>query len=508
MGYLMGIDVGSTNYKVIACDYDGNFLSVSTRPGNTVYKENGWAELDPQKMWENIAACIKDVSDALSEDKCVGIGVAANGEDVLLDEAGYPVHPTIRWFDTRTDKIAEEWGRFGVDKVYDITGINPNPVAGITKLQWIMKNRPEVMKKAKYYIQIQGFISYKLTGTAKTSWTNACRTMAFDLRKRQWSEEIIEASGLPREIFVDPIRPGELVGCTTKKIKDITGLPEGTPVYAGGIDYACGTFATGIIKSGQMLDSTGTSEQIVAIVDEPKNDPEFIGKNFTSVSYVVDDKYYIMGMIVSSGGIFEWFKKEFKCASFEELIEEAEKQPIGSNGCMLMPYFSGRYSLGSDPCARGAFLGVTRASKRGDFVRAILEGLCFEMHSIIIEIEKMSGKNIDSIYAIGGATKSDFWLQMKADVTGIPVKSKQVPEAAALGAAMLAGLGAGIYKNSEDAVSKVAFPEKIYSPDAEKHIRYMQLYESLNSKMYPALIEFNKKVTEIQTKFLSLRRNL
>ena len=250
-----------------------------------------------------------------------------------------------------------------------------------------------------------------------------------------------------------------------------------------------------------MLDSTGTSEQLVAIVDNPPTDPEFIDKNFTSVSYVVDDKYYIMGMIVSSGGIFEWFKKEFRCESFEELIDEAEKQPIGANGCMMMPYFSGRFSLGNDPYARGAFLGVTRATKRGDFVRAIIEGLCFEMYSIIKEIEKISGKDIDSIYAIGGATKSDFWLQTKADVTGISVKSKNVPEAAALGAAMLAGLGSGIYKNSKDAINKVKFPEKIYYPNLDNHIRYMQIYEQLNSTMYPALIGFNKKVSEIQTNF-------
>lgn len=150
-------------------------------------------------------------------------------------------------------------------------------------------------------------------------------------------------------------------------------------------------------------------------------------------------------------------------------------------------------------------LEQTRATKRGDFVRAIIEGLCFEMYSIIKEIEKISEHKIHSIYAIGGAAKSDFWLQTKADITGIVIKSKKISEAAALGAAILAGVGAGVYKNFEEAAKKVTFSEKIYYPDSEKHKKYMKIYKALNSKMYPALIEFNKMVTSIQSDFTNTR---
>lgn len=498
MGYLIGVDVGSTNYKAIACDAHGKFLADASRPGNTTYKEHNRAELDPAMMWEGVAACIKEVSEALPGQKCEGIGIATNGEDALIDADGNPVHPTIRWFDTRTAKIAKSWADFGIDEVYRITGINPNPVAGITKLQWIKKHHPDLFEKARYWITIQGFVSFKLTGVARTSWCNACRTMAFDLRKRDWSKEILTAAGIPDRILAEPIRSGELVGTVHAAASAQTGMPVGTPVFAGGLDYACGTFATGIIKSGQLLDSTGTSEQLVAIVDEPESNPEFIDQNFTSVSYVVNDKYYMMGQIISSGGIFEWFKNTFPGASFDELTAEAAAQPVGANGCMMLPHFSGRYTLGSDSAARGAFLGLTRATTRGDFVRAIIEGLCFEMHSIICRIQEISGRDIHSIYAIGGAARSDFWLQTKADVTGIKVKHREVHEAAALGAAMLAGLGAGIYASPEDAVEKVSFPEKVYVPNPENHKMYMQIYEKLNRQIYPALKTFNEAVTEMQ----------
>lgn len=498
MAYLIGIDAGSTNYKAIACDFSGHFLASAKRPAYTAYREHGWAETLAEKIWEGVAACVHEVAEALPDEECVGIGIASSGEDVLVDENGNSVHPAIRWFDTRTEGIAKEWESFGRERVYQITGINPNPVASITKMQWIARHDPEAMKKARHWIPIAGFVALKMTGNARAAWTNACRSMAFDINTRSWSEPIVAESGLRRDLLPDPIRPGEEIGRLTAAAAETLGLHEGIPVYAGGVDYACGTFATGIIHSGQMLDSTGTSEQLVAIVDKPRVDPEFISENFTSVCYVVNDKYYMMGMIVASGGIFEWFKRLFGDVSFDTLVAEAASRPIGANGCMILPYFSGRYTLGSDPSSRGAFVGLTRATTRGDMVRAILEGLCYEMHSIVAEIEKLSGEPVDSIYAIGGATNSAFWLQMKADVTGIPVRSKAVPEAAALGAAMLAGLGNGIYDSPEDAIQKVSFPEKEYKPDMAKHERYMKIYHELNRGLYGALKEFNECVSKMQ----------
>lgn len=498
MGYLLGIDAGSTNYKAVACDAAGRFLASARRPANTNYLENGRAETSPELIWEGVAACIREVTAALPGQRCEGVAAASTGEDVLLDGAAHAVHPAIRWFDTRTDAIASAWEPFGRERVYRITGINPNPVASITKMQWIKRYVPEAWRRARLWIPIAGFLSLKLTGVARAPWTNACRSMAFDLQRRDWSEEILKEAGIEREMLAEPIRPGAQIGTVTAAAAHETGLPEGTPVFAGGVDYACGTFATGIIRPGQMLDSTGTSEQLLAILDAPESSLACMEKNFTSVAYVVNDAYYIMGMIVASGGIFEWFKNTFACDSFDALVEEARREPLGAHGCMMLPYFSGRHTMGSDPAARGAFVGLTRTATRGTFVRAILEGLCYEMHSLVQAMQALSGQRVESIDAIGGAAKSDFWMQMKADVTGIPVRSKDVPEAAALGAAMLAGLGAGVYADPEDAVRRVRFAEKEYVPDAARHAQYMEIYETLNRALYPALRDFHAAVTRMQ----------
>lgn len=498
MSYLIGIDAGSTSCKAIACDHSGRFLATAKKETVTHYRENGWAELNAEELWEAVAYCLQHITKELGGDTCDGVAVASMGADVLLNAKGHQVHPIIAWFDTRTDGVAKRWKEnFGAEKVYQITGINPNSVAGITRMQWMKEKHPELFAQGNKWMQIQNFVSYKLTGEAKVSHTNACRTMAFDLNKRDWSDEILNVAGIDRTLLSEPVRSGTLIGEVTSGVESLTGLKAGTPVYAGGIDYVCGAFATGIIDSGQMLDSTGTSEQIIVITDKPQIDPRYMDQNFTSVAHVVNDKYYMMGMIVASGGIFEWFKREFQCASFEELINEAMAQPIGANGCMMLPYFCGRYTLGNDAAARGAFVGLTTATKRGDIVRALLEGLCYEMLGIIEGMQKISNTSIHSIYAIGGAAKSDFWLQMKADVTGIVIRSKHVPEAAALGAAMLAGIGAGIYASPADAVAKVCHPEKVYTPNQENHKKYRQIYERLNKGLYPALAEFHQKIAKL-----------
>lgn len=499
MAYLIGLDVGSTSCKAIACDINGRFLAECSQPTITNYLKNGWSEIDSDTLWNAIVVCIKNIVEQVSDERCEGLAVATMNSTVLLDEQDRPLHPIISWLDTRTDKIAEEWKKtYGAEAIYQITGINPNAVAGITKIQWIKKEYPELFSKANRWLQMQDFVSYKLTGVAKVSYTNACRTMSFDLTKREWSEKILTAAGIPVRLLSEPVRSGTRIGGILPVIEQLTGLKQGTPVYAGGIDYACGAFATGIVDTGQMLNSTGTSEQIMVVTDTPQTNPAYINQNFTSVTHVVNDKYYMMGMILASGGIFEWFKREFKCESFEELIEEAMQQPIGANGCMLLPYFCGRYSLGITATAKGAFTGLTLATKRGDIVRSIIEGLCYEMLANLLEMQHISNTDVHSIYSIGGAAKSDFWLQLKADVSGLVVKTKHVPQAAALGAAMLAGLGAGVYADAADAVRHMQHQEKSYYPVDRNYAKYQKIYQTLYRDLYGSLSSFNDKLAGLQ----------
>jgi xylulokinase len=241
----------------------------------------------------------------------------------------------------------------------------------------------------------------------------------------------------------------------------------------------------------------GTSEQILMVIDEPINDPRHIDTNFTCVNYVVDDKYYIAGQVISSGVILDWFGTEIVREDFAKLIAEAEQSPLGAKGVLLLPHFRGKYAPGADPLSKGALIGLNTSHTRGDLARAILEGLCYESLMIIHGMREFAGKPINSLNVVGGATRSAFWMQMKADILGIPVICLEVPEVVTLGAAMLAGLGAGIYRDSADAVRQTRREKTTYTPDTGRHGRYRAIFEEAYRHVYPALRQIHHRIDSL-----------
>jgi xylulokinase len=492
---VIGIDVGTTNCKAAAYSADGTLKATASRKTVTYYLENNWAEFDPGQLWDAVQEVLGDVTRQLKE-KVDGIAIASMGAaGVLLDENDQWIHRSIAWFDTRTEEIARWWiETFGAEEIYSITGFVPNPMAGITKVQWIRDRLPEPFQRVKHWLSMQDYIAYRLTGQAGVDLSVGCRTMAVDLRRCCWSREILAHARIPVEICSTLKRSGELVGRVTAQAAKLTGVAEDIPVFAGGMDYVCGAFACGLIKSGEVLSAVGTSEQILMVIDEPINDPRHIDTNFTCVNYVVDDKYYIAGQVISSGVILDWFGTEIVREDFAKLIAEAEQSPLGAKGVLLLPHFRGKYAPGADPLSKGALIGLNTSHTRGDLVRAILEGLCYESLMIIHGMREVAGKPINSLNVVGGATRSAFWMQMKADILGIPVICLEVPEVVTLGAAMLAGLGAGIYRDSADAVRQTRREKKIYTPDTSRHARYRAIFEEAYRHVYPALRQIHHRI--------------
>lgn len=496
MACLIGIDVGTTNCKAAAYSEDGTLKAMASRPTVTHYVANNWAEFDPGQIWVAVQEALRDVVTQLGGEKVDGIAIASMGAaGVLLDEHGSWIHRSITWFDTRTDEIAKDWREiFGREKAFEITGFVPNPMAGITKVQWIRNRLPESFKNVKHWVSMQDYIAYRLTGKAAVDLSVGCRTMAVDLKNRCWSDEMLKHAQIPKQICSELKRSSELIGPVNERAAGLTGIDAGTPVFAGGMDYVCGAFACGLIETGHVLSAIGTSEQILMVVDEPTNDVKHIDTNFTCVNYVVDDKYYIAGQVISSGVILDWFRGEIAKEDFTKLIEEAERSPLGAKGALMLPHFRGKYAPGADPLSRGAFVGLTTSHTRGDMVRAILEGLCYESAAIIEGIEEVVGYSVKSVNVVGGATRSPFWMQMKADILGKPVICIEVPEAVTLGAAMLAGLGTGIYKDSNDAVKRTRSNQKVYQPDMARHKEYRTFFEDIYQNVYPVLRELNHKI--------------
>ena len=496
MACLIGIDVGTTNCKVAAYTEDGMFKAMASRPTITHYLEDNRAEFDPGQIWNAVQDALRDVTRQLKGDKIDGIAIASMGSaSVLLNDNDEWINRSIAWFDTRTEEIATQWrDTFGSEEVFAITGFVPNPMAGITKVQWIRDQKPELFKGVKHWLSMQDYIAYRLTGAAVVDLSVGCRTMAMDLRRRCWSEEILAHAQIPQEICSTLKRSGELAGRVTAVAAGLTNIEEGTPVFAGGMDYVCGAFACGLTKSGQVLSAIGTSEQILMVVDEPVTDVKHIDTNFTCVNYVVDDKYYIAGQVISSGVILDWFRTEVAKEDLTVLLGEAETSPLGAKGVLLLPHFRGKYAPGADPLAKGAFIGLTTSHTRGDMVRAILEGLCYESATIVEGIQKIVGYPIEAVHVVGGATKSPFWMQMKADILGKPVICLGGPEMVTLGAAMLAGIGAGIYKDPADAVAQTRGTEKNYQPDMKRHAQYRAKFDEVYQNIYPALRQIHHKI--------------
>lgn len=499
MSCLVGIDVGTTNCKAVAYGADGTIKASAKHKTETYYRENNWAEFDPTQMWEAIQSILKELSQQLNGEKIDGIAVASMGAaGVLLDENDEWIHRSITWFDTRTKEVAEWWkNTIGNERVYSITGFVPNPMAGITKVQWIKDKMPEKFKTVKHWLSMQDYIAYRLTGEAAVDYSVGCRTMALDLKKRCWSQEILAHADIPLDICSTLKRSGELIGTITPKAAELTGIQQGTPVYVGGMDYVCGAFASGLCDSGEVLSAIGTSEQILMITDEPANNIANIKTNFNCVNYVVNDKYYLQGQVISSGVILDWFRKDIVQEEISTLLDEAEQSPIGANGVMMLPHFRGKFVPGADPFSRGSFIGLTTSHTRGDVVRSILEGLCYESTVIIEKLQEISGKKIERVHVVGGAVNSPFWMQLKADILGKQLICLRVPEEVTLGAAMLAGIGSGIYSSPADAIAQTRPQQTIYEPDMERHRKYRIIIDEIYKKIYPALKETNHKINEV-----------
>ncbi len=496
MACLIGIDIGSTNCKAAAYSPDGSLIAVASRSTVTHYLETNWAEFDPDQIWQAVQEVLKEIAGKLGDEPIAGIAVASMGAaGVLLDENDRWIHRSIAWFDTRTEQTAKWWrDTFGAERVYEISGFVPNPMAGITKVQWIREQLPEEFSRVKHWVSMQDFGAYCLTGQAVVDLSVGCRTMAADLRQRCWNEEILAHAQIPIEICSQLKRSGEFIGPVTEKAAQATGIPAGTPVFTGGMDYVCGAFACGLLEAGNVLCAIGTSEQILMVVDDPANDVRNIDTNFTCVNYVVDDKYYVAGQVISSGCILEWFAKEIAKADVNSLVAEAEQAPLGSKGVFMLPHFRGKYTPGADPLSKGAFIGLTTAHSRACVARAVLEGLCYEATLIMESMEQVTGQPIRSVHVTGGATKSPFWMQMKADILGRPIICLDVSEVVTLGAAMLAGLGAGIYQNSADAVGQIRRNDIIYTPNPERHQQYRKIYEGVYKHLYAGVKEIHDKI--------------
>jgi xylulokinase len=511
MAYLAGIDLGSTSLKVVVYDLEGNGVARASRPTeryNPYPDRPDWAIWKPEQIWGGVAESLREAVGQLDNPADIqGVAVTGMGMDgVPIDEDGNWLYPFISWHCPRTQPQQEWWlEHVGQDKQFAISG---NPIWTINtalRLLWMREHEGEILQKTHKWLLIEDFVNFMLCGVCATDYSMASNTLLLDQRTRTYSEELLAISGIDRRLLCEPQPSGTVIGKVHAKAAEQTHLPEGTPVALGGHDFLCGALAAGAFRPGVVLTVLGTWDIIVAALGEPVLTPEACGMGAWVDSHVARDTWAVMGSAVA-GEAGEWFRREY---AFEEkqkaqaeggvdwdyLMAAAEASPPGANGVMFLPHVSGSTFPIVDPKSMGAFVGLRNIVTKGDMLRAVVEGLNYQFLQILSGLETGLGLRADKLVAVGGGTKNRFSMQNKADMAGKPIEVPELDEATPLGAAVLAGIGVGLYQDEQDAFERIHKGAIVYEPNADLRRNYAERFE-IFQEIYPALADVHHRLSD------------
>lgn len=510
MAYLMGIDIGSTSIKAVVYDETGQMVSEGSKPSELTFADSehkAWSVWDPQKVWSAVCESVQQAMAPIADkSKVVGVAVTGFGMDGLpIGKDGQCLYPLISWHCPRTNDIAKAFSdKLGQQNIFNISGGQYMAIHSIYRMMWMQKNHPEIIEKTDKWLLIEDFINFKLSGIKATDFSMAWNTSVLDQKNKKWSDELIEKAGVPKRIFPEIKQSGTVLGNVTTQAQNQTGLSGSTKVVLGGHDYICAALATGAIDDDVVMDVTGTWEMIVQSSSVLSHESRIFESGYYVENHVAKDKYCFVASTVS-GNMTEWLKDNL---SFEELqmqeqqginvwqslMDKARKSPAGANGCFFLPHFSGAGTPLLDPSSMGAYIGLSNTVTKSDIIRATIEGLDYQFRQMVEELQSALCISPSKILAVGGATKNEFWMQNKADVCNKLIEVPIVYEATPLGAAMLAGLGVGIYSSEEQAIERVKKPCKVYEPDAKLTEKYSEYYNEVYKDIYISLKEVNHKI--------------
>ncbi|WP_346962018.1 xylulokinase [Clostridium sp.] len=494
MKYLLGIDIGTSGTKTVLFDRGGNPISSSTAEYPLYQPEIGWAEQDPLDWWKAVCITINQVikDSNINPESISGIGLSGQMHGlVMLDGDGNVLRKSIIWCDQRTAKeCVEITEKVGEKRLIDITA-NP-ALTGFTasKILWVRNNEPEIYEKCRKILLPKDYIRYMLTGEFATEVSDASGMQLLDIKNRCWSKEVLNALDIPIEYLGDVHESIVVSGKVHKKAAQITGLKENTPVVGGAGDQAAGAIGNGIIKSGQISSTIGTSGVVFAHLDEPIIDEK--GRVHT-FCHAVPGAWHMMGVTQGAGLSLKWFRDNFCTNEIEVakymgidpyvlMTKEAEKVPAGSRGVIYLPYLMGERTPHLNPKAKGVFFGLSAAHTKNEMLRAVIEGVSYSLLDCM-EIIKDSGMNPTNVMVSGGGGKSELWRQILADMFNCKVSTNKSSEGPALGVALLAGVGTGVYKDINEACSIAISENSIQYPKEENSLVYKRYYE-IYKKIY------------------------
>jgi len=509
MSYLVGIDLGSTSLKTMIYDLSGRAVAKASRPTqvfNPHPEHPDWAVWKPEQIWGGVTEALQEAIGRLDDPKKIrAVAVTGMGMDgVPVDKAGNWLYPFISWHCPRTVPQHEWWlQNIGAEKQFAISG---NPVWAINsalRLLWMREHEPAILDKTDKWLLIEDFVNFMLCGVRATDYSMASNTLLFDQRTQAYSDELLKLSGINRNLLCDPQPSGTVLGEVHTKAATTTGLPVGTPVVLGGHDFLCGMLPVGAFKPGVVLDIMGTWDIVTVALEKPVLTPEVQRMGWWIDSHVALGMHAAMGTAVASD-MLEWFRREYgqpekqqsaagDRTDWDYLMAAAAASPAGARGVMFLPHMSGSTIPAADPKSKGAFIGLRNLATKGDMIRAIIEGLNYQFLEILSGLEAAVGVTPHKLVMGGGGTSNTFWMQNRADMAGQSIEAPGVEEATPLGAAILAGIGVGLYKNEEEAYLQVCRPGRIYEPNLERTAFYAERFD-LFRKIYPALKDISAQI--------------
>ncbi len=492
--YLLGIDIGTSSLKTVVIREDGRRVGSASRAYPIDSPAGSWAEQDTDTWLSAAVGTIRAAIDRarISPGRIAAIGISGQMHGlVCVDARGVALRPAIIWADRRSRKEVS-WleSQLGKDRLARWTG---NPLAAgfmLPSWLWLTKNEPAVARRTARLLLPKDYLRFRITGRIASEPSDASSTSLFDPRSRTWSEALLAALQIDPDLL-PPIRPSAAIaGSLTEELAAATGLQAGTPVVLGGSDQACQALAQGVIDPGIVSSTIGTGGQLLAPTLSAAHDGELRLHLFC---HVLPDRWHLEAATLSAGLSLRWLRENFfPGASYQSLADQAAQAPAGAEGLFFLPYLLGERTPHMDPEARAGWIGLTLRHQPRHLIRAVMEGVVFSLRQGLDLILAL-GVPVEHLIASGGGTAHSLWVQLQADVFNRPVYVSHVKEAAATGAALLAGLGVEVFPDARSASNQVLQqPGERYEPDPGRVGIYARAYE-VYRKLYPHLhdIRFN-----------------
>ncbi len=474
---IAGLDIGTSGCKLSVYDDKGNFVYNSYKEYD-VLRRDGAQTIDANAIYAAVLEVIKDCAE-----KCdiSAIGVTTFGETfVALDENDNVLLPSMLYTDPRGDKEVQNLiDKLGEDRLTYISGVKPHQMYSLPKIMWIKNNEPEIYSKIKRILLMEDFIVYMLTGIAQIDYSLAARTMALDIRKKEWSKEVFDAAGVDMNLMSTPVKTGSIAGKVKEELAKELGL-KGTIIVNGCHDQVASALGAGVFSVGTAADGTGTVECVVPMFNKIPENKALYDEGYSIVPYVFDGTYVCYALSFTGGATLKWFrdnfaefeKKEFGDKVYAILDDKISQKPTD---ILILPHFSGAANPYMDTSSKAAILGLTLEHTKYDIYKALMEGVTYEMMTNIEHL-KSFGIEIDKLVATGGGALSSVWLQIKADILNRPITTITAKEAGTAGTCMLTAVASELFENLKDAGKVFVKENKTCMPKEDNAKIYQKQY--------------------------------